>query len=80
VPCCGEEQSIQVEPKGKEDDGKDKHDMGSIAHSYYIIKDRAERNAEVCIKVGKHVIQGALAKQEVCKEAGGNVNTGAQEQ
>jgi hypothetical protein len=57
APHCREEQSIQVEPKGKEDDEKDKHDMGSIAHSYYyIIKDKGQRNAWICINVGKHII------------------------
>ena len=54
--------------------------MDNIAHSHYVIEDRAEWNAKIRVKVGKHIIQCALTKEEICKETCGNVNTGAQEQ
>lgn len=80
VPWRGEEQPIQVEPEGKEDNGKDKHDMCRIAHSHYVVEDWTEWNAKICVKVGEHVVQCAFTEEEISKETCGNVNTGAQEQ
>lgn len=80
VPCSREEQSIQIEPKGKEDYGKDEHDVDYIAHSHNIIEDRAEWNMKVGVKVGEYISQGTLAKEEICKEACRNVHTWAESQ
>ena len=80
MPCSREEQSIQVEPKGKEDYGKDEHNVSSIAHSHYIIKDGTKWNPKICIKVSENIIEGTLAVEEICKETCSYVNTGAEEQ
>jgi len=75
VPCSGKEQPIQVKPKGKEDYRKDEHDVDHIAHSHYIVEHRAKWNAKIGVKIGEHISQGSLTKEEICEEACCNVNT-----
>lgn len=49
--------------------------MDYIAHSDYIIEDTAEWNMKVGVKIGEHIGEGTLAKEEICKEACRNINT-----
>lgn len=61
-PSWRKDKIIKIEAQWEEDNWEHKHEVEGIADASNVIEQTAERDSQVSIKVGQHIIKSWLTK------------------